>query len=567
MAYNSRNIIRMNIPNDKILCNFQNKKKIDLGNGPVDFQGQFLFIWPYKWDQNIDWALVNDLYETVLTWMSDRIPPAQFDSKKMKTLVHDCVLSGVLLSPVDWVEKAPKDAGSYNKLLTFIKVHILLIVLDDIDDNELETSHHSSLVRALGCIAAKILSFEFPSVAEVSEDENFLTAVKIHGDFDAYLKLLFDVSQELQFNFGVTRESGKYFARQFRYEFELQTWCEGKDSSHLLNLSLQHQLRFFTGGVGTEQELLFLLDDIQIPRALRDNVYWTRCLEVTGFLLCRTNDIIGLERELIEQRELGKRVDNIVFIYMEVEGCTFEKALVRALREHDDALEEFHSLVKFLQNNPQVLFDLDEESKDIFFASVKLMIVLLLQSVFAVWSQEVVHLDLFLKIMAKSLRSKWVRRMKAAKREKYGKREHDRLIKMLEEAGDYQVVPKVKEEPMEAPELEDGTSGNVDNPIEVPTPEKPVTKRRLVRKRFPRRSRKDMEQESSEDESPKDESVMDVSIPEKEKPVRVYSGKTKKDQFGNYPPWMSVRKINKQKKRNKRLHSQKRKIIKAKKIK
>ena len=46
--------------------------------------------------------------------------------------------------------------------------------------------------------------------------------------------------------------------------------------------------------------------------------------------------------------------------------------------------------------------------------------------------------------MAKSLRSKWRRRMRAAKRERYGEKETERLIRMLQEAGDYQVVPKSK---------------------------------------------------------------------------------------------------------------------------
>lgn len=36
--------------------------------------------------------------------------------------------------------------------------------------------------------------------------------------------------------------------------------------------------------------------------------------------------------------------------------------------------------------------------------------------------------------MAKSLRSKWKRKMKAIKRVRYGQKENDRLIKMLKDA-------------------------------------------------------------------------------------------------------------------------------------
>lgn len=43
--------------------------------------------------------------------------------------------------------------------------------------------------------------------------------------------------------------------------------------------------------------------------------------------------------------------------------------------------------------------------------------------------------------MAKSLRSKWKRKMRAVKRERYGEKELKRLNEMLEKAGDYQLCP------------------------------------------------------------------------------------------------------------------------------
>ena len=50
--------------------------------------------------------------------------------------------------------------------------------------------------------------------------------------------------------------------------------------------------------------------------------------------------------------------------------------------------------------------------------------------------------------MAKSLRSKWKRRMKAAKRVRYGEKEKARLVKMLEDA-EKDKLEKEKEKPQE----------------------------------------------------------------------------------------------------------------------
>merc|ERR1712047_170667 len=101
--------------------------------------------------------------------------------------------------------------------------------------------------------------------------------------------------------------------------------------------------------------------------------------------------------------------------------------------------------------------------------------------------------------MAKSLRSKWKRKMKAEKRVKYGEREDKRLIKMLEAAEelkkqDGQDAVMMTNEPKEAVITEEGDS-------------------------------------------------MDTSVKPK------YNSKTMKDEHGNYPAWMSMRRIQKTKKK------------------
>merc|ERR1711893_272955 len=106
--------------------------------------------------------------------------------------------------------------------------------------------------------------------------------------------------------------------------------------------------------------------------------------------------------------------------------------------------------------------------------------------------------------MAKSLRSKWKRKMKAEKRIKYGEREEKRLIKMLEAA------KELKEN--------DG-----DDKVMEPTV---------------------VESENKEKIPADDEHAMDTSAKAK------YSLKTMKDESGNYPKWMSNRRVEKMKKKN-----------------
>ena len=110
--------------------------------------------------------------------------------------------------------------------------------------------------------------------------------------------------------------------------------------------------------------------------------------------------------------------------------------------------------------------------------------------------------------MAKSLRSKWKRKMRAEKRVRYGEREDKRLVKMLEAA------KELKEQ--------DG-SDLVMNPISNTN-----------------------SNEEKETEVKTDENSMDTSVKPK------FSTKSLKDEHGNYPKWMSSRRIQKMKKKSKK---------------
>jgi hypothetical protein len=120
-------------------------------------------------------------------------------------------------------------------------------------------------------------------------------------------------------------------------------------------------------------ELVFVLDGVIVPGNIRENAYWRRCYELTGYLPCAANDIIGLEREWLEHKQSGKRADNGVFLCMELTGCTFEEAVTRAVDEHNVLLQEMHDNLKFLMNNDHLLDEFNDEEREIFYRSIFIM--------------------------------------------------------------------------------------------------------------------------------------------------------------------------------------------------
>ncbi|XP_014471143.1 PREDICTED: protein LLP homolog [Dinoponera quadriceps] len=112
--------------------------------------------------------------------------------------------------------------------------------------------------------------------------------------------------------------------------------------------------------------------------------------------------------------------------------------------------------------------------------------------------------------MAKSLRSKWKRKCRAIKRERYAAKELDRLKKTL------------------------GTNEKAPNDVEMTNLEEIAT---VV---DAKKIRKDVR--TKRNAVTTDEDQMEVEE------ARVYDKKTLRDQYGNYPVWMSYRKILKHKK-------------------
>jgi len=154
--------------------------------------------------------------------------------------------------------------------------------------------------------------------------------------------------------------------------------------------------------------------------------------------------------------------------------------------------------------------------------------------------------------MAKSLRSKWKRKMRAVKRERYGEKETTRLVKMLTAAGEYpQVEGEIK--------VEDITEN--DSVLITSIPRRSSKSRRIKPRAEGRKSRRDQAEDDvqeihendemeSEDEGEKEAEDEGMAV---DKPDHVFSKRTMRDQFGNYPAWMNKRKMQTQQKKNKRI--------------
>jgi len=143
--------------------------------------------------------------------------------------------------------------------------------------------------------------------------------------------------------------------------------------------------------------------------------------------------------------------------------------------------------------------------------------------------------------------------MKAEKRVRYGEKELQQLKNMLTKAGDYQMFPDGEPpEPIEDDKI----------PItSLPKPQrKKLIKRIDGRKALSRKSRLDeFNEDDAEDVEMKEggdgegDDPVNGETMSVDKPDRVYSKRTMKDQFGNYPVWMNKRKMITQQKKNKRI--------------
>ncbi|KAJ2941669.1 hypothetical protein O0L34_g16001 [Tuta absoluta] len=140
--------------------------------------------------------------------------------------------------------------------------------------------------------------------------------------------------------------------------------------------------------------------------------------------------------------------------------------------------------------------------------------------------------------MAKSIRSKWKRKCRAIKRERYAVKELARLKKML--------GVKEEDKPAESEVMES------DQVIVLDVAD-------LKKNKKGKKEKKPVPEEDEDVEMSSDDEKVEVEGEDGKK--RVYSSKTLKDQNGQYPVWLHKRKIakmNKVGKKNAKKRSKKR---------
>ncbi|CAG7827683.1 unnamed protein product [Allacma fusca] len=318
---------RMELKEEQLHPKFD--KRMNLGTNSIHFKGSFLFCHPYSWEESVNWEIIKKLTKTVTDWTQMQIPA----DEGLSEAVQCSVILGFYNCPSSWRQKSPTDPRTYAKVALLLKMVHFVVMMDDTTEGEVGKSTHSIYVLTVGNLVTQILQQDFESMEVLTSNELYHIVTQTSLQAAAYMRLLKDLAKDLKTNFGVTKELGKYFSRLTGYMFAMQSWCGCEDHSHLLNPYTQHHQRIFTGGA--------------------------RCVELAGFLPLRVNDIIGLEREWVEMRQFGKRVDNVVFHYMDASNCSFEQALTGGVNEHNLALKEFHDILEFSKSNLEFLYDLD----------------------------------------------------------------------------------------------------------------------------------------------------------------------------------------------------------------
>ncbi|CAG7732704.1 unnamed protein product, partial [Allacma fusca] len=267
-------------------------RTVTLGIKEAKLKGKFLFCWPYVWEENTNWDIIHELTETVKNWLLTRFSVESVASQHVRNQIIFCFYN----SPSYWRQKA-KEPIIRAKLILYSKVVHLFFQVDDLTEAESGEDHHSIYVQSVGKMINKILDLEFDTIDDVKKDELYLLIAQISGQTRLFVELLHDCAMDLKINYGVTKDLGKYFARTSANCFTMQTWCNDKDQSYLLNSYTQYNLRKFTGGTNLSEEIVFLLERIYIPISVRINPFWIRTYEIAGFLPVRTNDVIGAEKE------------------------------------------------------------------------------------------------------------------------------------------------------------------------------------------------------------------------------------------------------------------------------
>jgi len=360
----------MGIPTEMSLFAFTRPTSL-VGGTEIQFSGERLFCWPYKWDDGIkkQQQLVDLIAEEALKFLNARLAGKWKGDPLL--LLKDTAWMATYCCASSWREIALGDEEAFPKLVLCTAYFGLIYILDDIVEGLAGDPGHAAVAKNFGRLLYKMFLFEFESTESLRLEARFQSLVANAPNMQDYIFSMLDITLEMMERFKVTASQSLYLARGVRHFFELQTWFGSKDMSHFYNPALRHELRTYSIGFDVVVEFWMVLDGIVISPKVRENFYWKRQYEAartTGYLL---NDIFSAKKEFEEKAETGNPMDNAVLICMDVEKVSFEEALPRVIQQHNKKLLEFVKDMKCMNADSDLLFDLNEQEKAVFFQSLE----------------------------------------------------------------------------------------------------------------------------------------------------------------------------------------------------
>jgi hypothetical protein len=110
------------------------------------------------------------------------------------------------------------------------------------------------------------------------------------------------------------------------------------------------RMRLFTGGVLTCTALIEVTDHIALSLPARRDPTVQRMVEIASNVICWSNDIFSAEKE-------ARKNDfhNLVIVEQKESGCSFDEAMARVVRMHDEEVAEFVRLARTLPTSEPAL--------------------------------------------------------------------------------------------------------------------------------------------------------------------------------------------------------------------
>ncbi|CAG7827219.1 unnamed protein product, partial [Allacma fusca] len=179
------------------------------GDTQVHLKGKFLYCWPYKWEDQVNWELIHKLTDAVTDWVGAVLPgvSAAIIPGSVESSVIWCVFCG----PSYWRHNSLKDSGAYAKLLLYCKFIHTLFLLDDETEAAIGNNGYATFVGNVGRIVDNVLRYEVPR-AGLKMHELFNCVNETSEFAGDILTLLVDIAEDMKTNFAPTKDSVNYLA-------------------------------------------------------------------------------------------------------------------------------------------------------------------------------------------------------------------------------------------------------------------------------------------------------------------------------------------------------------------